>query len=80
MTSGLFWGRTHLGMALSCSLGAERWAGWMVGVCPWFWVFGGEGRQTEPGQTHCNTTLAHRAENRHPCFVFPFFASPFRIP
>lgn len=43
MTSGLFWGRTHLGMALSCSLGAERWAGWMVGVCPWFWVFGGEG-------------------------------------
>lgn len=33
MTSGLFWGRTHLLLALSRSLGAELvWLGWSVCV------------------------------------------------
>lgn len=65
MTSGLFWGRTHLGMALSCSLGAERWAGWEC--APGFGFLGGvrEGRQqTEQTLQH---NVSHRAENRHPC-------------
>lgn len=63
MTSGLFWGRTHLGMALSCSLGAECWAGWSVPLVLGFW---GEGREDQTEET-LQHNVSHRAENRHPC-------------
>lgn len=57
-----------------------RWAGWSVPLVLGFWVGRWKGRGTaaaaaRSSSRRCNTTLAHRAENRHPCCCFPF-ASP----
>lgn len=74
MTSGLFWGRTHLLLLAlyvilpSCSLGAESTARWLVCwcVCAPGFGFGDKAKPTDRPRA-CNTKRTHRAENRHPC-------------